>query len=551
MVNSSCLSPMALVILQLLSSDVANSFTIPSAPTFATSRQQAVTVAAPTATTLYAEKQTRSTLIKPQNKKVTPKSKSTSTTTATIETPTVEKTEEHEEIFGAKFFGGSAIKEELYDEAVEAQAGKIASLYPPKPKASKKVDMKDKVNQIEEKDDDDDDVSRGYKRFMDENAFDDVGRAIAQRLQTAINQELYIAENEDEEDVIHQGQVYAPNLKWNTPLGRSKDSKNPLQELANALDFYKRVDIAVISAKAIGDVNENDKVQTIEMRWEISAVWPNTWESRVLVTGTSALTVDKDSGTILSQADKLDMGGKDGQDAVGAISPQVQPRFWDLYHIGMTPSAELMPRVKPSSGAGKGAFSFSKYDVFEIPPRLVYQPTIEDLEGRAARTAESLPNDAFSCSIKTNGPFEQRYVTTSPVEVKIRRSEEKSILSWNVPVPAEFVSYYDELPVGNEDDDDAGESISQYSYESRRLVATLPFGGSAQDKEVSDIRKQLYEQVTKDGLKPKLVDGRPQFFFLNYDAKACFVADGGLGMAVYEWRPEFSNSNEVGIELAL
>ena len=411
--------------------------------------------------------------------------------------------------------------------------------------------MKDKVNQIEEKDDDDDDVSRGYKRFMDENAFDDVGRAIAQRLQTAINQELYIAENEDEEDVIHQGQVYAPNLKWNTPLGRSKDSKNPLQELANALDFYKRVDIAVISAKAIGDVNENDKVQTIEMRWEISAVWPNTWESRVLVTGTSALTVDKDSGTILSQADKLDMGGKDGQDAVGAISPQVQPRFWDLYHIGMTPSAELMPRVKPSSGAGKGAFSLSNYDVFEIPPRLVYQPTIEDLEGRAARTAESLPNDAFSCSIKTNGPFEQRYVTTSPVEVKIRRSEEKSILSWNVPVPAEFVSYYDELPVGNEDDDDAGESISQYSYESRRLVATLPFGGSAQDKEVSDIRKQLYEQVTKDGLKPKLVDGRPQFFFLNYDAKACFVADGGLGMAVYEWRPEFSNTNEVGIELAL
>ena len=551
MVNSSCLSPMALVILQLLSSDVANSFTIPFAPTFATSRQQAVTAAAPTATTLHAEKQTRSTLIKPQNKKVTPTSKSTTTTTATIETPTVEKTEKQEEIFGAKFFGGSAIKEELYDEAVEAQAGKIASLYPPKPKASKKVDMKEKGNQIEEKDDDDDDVSRGYKRFMDQNAFDDVGRAIAQRLQTAINQELYIAENEDEEDVIHQGQVYAPNLKWNTPLGRSRDSKNPLQELANALDFYKRVDIAVISAKAIGDVNENDKVQTIEMRWEISAVWPNTWESRVLVTGTSALTVDKDSGTILSQADKLDMGGKDGQDAVGAISPQVQPRFWDLYHIGMTPSAELMPRVKPSSGAAKGAFSLSNYDVFEIPPRLVYQPTIEDLEGRAARTAESLPNDAFSCSIKTNGPFEQRYVTTSPVEVNIRRSKEKSILSWNVPVPAEFVSYYDELPVGNEDDDDAGESISQYSYESRRLVATLPFGGSAQDKEVSDVRKQLYEQVMKDGLKPKLVDGRPQFFFLNYDAKACFVADGGLGMAVYEWRPEFSNSNEVGIELAL
>jgi len=61
----------------------------------------------------------------------------------------------------------------------------------------------------------------------------------------------------------------------------------------------------------------------------------------------------------------------------------------------------------------------------------------------------------------------------------------------------------------------------------------------------------LYEQVTKDGLRPKLVEGRPQFFFLNNDAKACFTADGGLGMAVYEWRPAFVKSNEVGIELEM
>ena len=46
-------------------------------------------------------------------------------------------------------------------------------------------------------------------------------------------------------------------------------------------------------------------------------------------------------------------------------------------------------------------------------------------------------------------------MTPSPVEVKIRkfvvRSEDKYILSWNAPVPAELVRkllcYYDELPV--------------------------------------------------------------------------------------------------------
>ena len=55
--------------------------------------------------------------------------------------------------------------------------------------------------------------------------------------------------------------------------------------------------------------------------------------------------------------------------------------------------------------------------------------------------------------------------------------------------------------------------------------------------EVTEIRKKLYEEVTKDGLKPKLDEkGRPQFFFLQNDAKACFTGDGG------DW-------NEVGIEL--
>lgn len=442
-------------------------------------------------------------------------------------------------MFGAKFFGGSAIKDELFDEAIEAQAGKISALYPPKAKANVKVITEEAT------DADADEEYKGYRRFMDEDAFDPESRSLAQRLQTAINQALYVTE--DDEDVISVSQVYSPNVQWKTPLSRAKESKNPLEELTNALDFYKRVDVAILSAKTVGGSggSSNDKVQKIETRWEISVVWPNTWESRVLIGGTSALTVDKDSGTILSQTDRLDQGGKDGQDRVSAIASQIQPRFWDLYHVGMTPSTELMPRIK--SSVKKGAFS--KYDVFEIPSRLVFQPSIEDFGGRTDRGAESLPNQAFSSSIVTSGPKTQRYVATSPLEVAIRRSDSKSIISWNVPVPAEFVSYYDELPVGDMDEVDI--SMCQYSYQPQRLVATFSYGGNAQDKEVSDIRKQLYEQVTKDGLKPKLVDGRPQFFFLNYNVKTCFTADGGLGMAVYEWRPQLSKSNEVGIELEL
>ena len=70
--------------------------------------------------------------------------------------------------------------------------------------------------------------------------------------------------------------------------------------------------MAILSAKTVGR-SERDEVQKIKSRWEISVIWPNTWESRVLIGGTSALTVDKESsGLILSQTDKLDLGGKDG-----------------------------------------------------------------------------------------------------------------------------------------------------------------------------------------------------------------------------------------------
>jgi Ni,Fe-hydrogenase I small subunit len=88
-------------------------------------------------------------------------------------------------------------------------------------------------------------------------------------------------------------------------------------------------------------------------------------------------------------------------------------------------------------------------------------------------------------------------------------------------------------------------------YEGKRQIATIPYGGAPQDEEVTAIRRKLYEQVIKDNLKPKLDEtGRPQFFFLQNDAKACYT-EGGLGMGVYDWRTPFVKANEVGIELEL
>ncbi|KAL3789311.1 hypothetical protein ACHAW5_010213 [Stephanodiscus triporus] len=180
----------------------------------------------------------------------------------------------------------------------------------------------------------------------------------------------------------------------------------------------------------------------VEVRWDVGAAWPNPWESRIILTGVSVLDVrEGEAGgfVLLGQRDVLD----GGDDVVGALAPQLSPRFWDVYHVGMTPSAEA---------------------------------------------AQALPNHAFTTAIKTMGPNKERFVPTSPVE----------------------------------------------------------------DEEVARLRKRLYDEaVERDGRTPKLdpYTGRPMFFFWMNDAKACFTRDGGLGMAVYEWRAGWSESNEVGIEL--
>lgn len=484
----------------------ANAFNIPF-----TSNQ----IHSSSSTSLHAQKQSRSSLLKVPSSVGKPKAVSKKNSE-----------EGEEEVFGAKFFGGSAVKEELFDAELEASAEKMNRLYP-----------KDTVEENEEP---------LYSRFLDTDAFpDNEARNVARRAQSAINQALYISDDGEEQKL---SPIYSPTLKWDTPLSKSDASKTPIDELASALDFYKRIDIAVIAGRTISSGNG---VSQMELRWEVSVVWPNAFQSRVLLPGTSQVTVDSSTGLILTQKDKLENGGKEGKDLIQAISSQLQPRFWDLYHIGMTPSAELLPRIKSSQSK-----MFSAYNLYELPPRLVLQPTIIDVNGRVTREAQILPNHAFSSIIKTTGARAQRYVPTSPIEVSIRREvgedkKSKSVISWSIGITPEFVSYYEDLVVAmaETEEDETREAACKYVYQQKRLVATMSYGGNAQDLEVTDIRKSLFEKVTKDGLKPKLVDGRPQFFFWNNDAKACFTADGGLGMTVYDWRPKSAKANEIGIEL--
>ena len=444
-------------------------------------------------------------------------------------------------IGGSQFFGGNKQKEELFDPEAERNAGKDIEL-----------------------------KAASYNRFASSvdgglGAFDTAEVAsIAQSLQRKINRVLY-SDNKKMRRVVEKNEKNAENedpatfsldatfgrsLSWETSMTTS--ATNPIDELVAAKNFYQNIDLAIVGGKK---VSEN----TVELDWDLSVVWPTFWSPRVLLAGTSTLTIAPDKTTITKQVDRI-FGADNGASLLSLLGNQISPRFWDWYHIGMTPSAEQVPR---KTLVKKGGVT-----VYQIPPQLVTTPTLIETGTRENRNAQMVPNHSFTCIIRTMGPKKDRdlYVPTTPVEVEIGRNksnknnnvevgddvDDRLLLSWSIPLSTQFQALNKNLLLPAEGDLEAEEGSfpdCNYVWQPLRQVATSKYGGSVQDEGISDIRKKLYEQVMKEGWKPKLdEDGKPKFFFWQNDIKACYIEDG-LGMVVYDWRPEFANSNEVGIEL--
>jgi hypothetical protein len=435
-------------------------------------------------------------------------------------------------IEGAEFFGGNKQKEEFFDPVAERQAAEEVQ------------------RQVQK--------SSSYGRFFSDSqqqlpseAFDNPCTArLGQSLQQYINSILHSSTPHTQPRSTVKVE-WTQKLSWNTPFVTGNDSgSSPSAELQSARDFYKQIDLAIVSGKQVSDT-------LMDFSWELSVVWPIFWAPRVLLSGTSTLTLNEalysssDTVTITNQVDRV--FGCSNNNILPLLASQIMPRFWDWYHIGMCPTTEQMPRQTIKKG---------KYTVYQLPSRLVMAPTVVETGTRETRTAEMVPNHAFTCIIKTMGPQKQDYVPTSPIQVQIGRrktnigedvNNDQLEISWSVPLSTQFQAINNELllPGKNPEDKEGTFPTCSYKLQSRRQVATIAYGGDVQDPEITKIRKLLYDQVLKDGWKPRLdEDGRPMFFFWQSDAKACYTQDG-LGMLVYEWRPKLANSNEVGIELQM
>merc|ERR1711966_468293 len=101
----------------------------------------------------------------------------------------------------------------------------------------------------------------------------------------------------------------------------------------------------------------------------------------------------------------------------------------------------------------------------------------------------------------------QSYIPASPLQVQIMPSGNGEgsppRLKWSIPLAVDFQTN-SEVPLPGDDPEARPNSEPNFEYEfqPRRLVATLPFGGTPQDVEIADVRKKLYDSVIKDGLNP-------------------------------------------------
>lgn len=446
-----------------------------------------------------------------------------STSTATTVTTTQQEWQDEDAgagVVGAQFFGGNKEKEEFYDPVAEAQASNLAF-------------VESSV------------TTTTFDRFQDRTAFDsDASAQLAISYQDFLNQALA---GESTQTNI----VFADNMQWESPFSTSGSNNNSLLgALQEAKQFYRRIHVAITSAKTLSE----QPGRTYKLGWEIGMAWPTFWEPSILLTGSSQVNlVDNDDGgrhRIAKQVDVLD-----DPDLMGNLVRQILPRFWDVYHIGMTPTAEMSPAWERRQG-----FLPQNFVLYDVPARWVWTPTLVDRGNREDGNASFLPNHAFTTAIRTMGPSKDTYVPTTPTQIDIQPSPNgPNTIQWKVPLTVQLQAQR-EWPLFQQSNEPGNESSSlsssfedssgSYVWQPARRVATLPTGiPRPQDEGITELRKRLYESVTAAGLKPKLdKNGRPLFFFWSAATKTCFT-EKGLGMTVYEWRPEFAQSNHVGMEL--
>jgi hypothetical protein len=411
------------------------------------------------------------------------------------------------DVEGYEFFGSNTRKAEFYDPVAENNLEAIETV--------------------------------PFDRFAD--------HAIGRRLQDAMN-----ALDES---------IYASNCQWETIAPwkeQGNNSRNPIAALKSASNFYRDMKFAIVSADAMTGNDTASTTTTYRVRWEMAVVWPIFWEPPVVLTGESLCTLRNDDQIIVRQVDSLDEGGhnsKNGDSLAGSLVRQIVPRFWDVYHLGITPVAEDRLMLASSSGSSP----LKPYQIRHVPPRWVRCITMRDTSDRSCNAAAYLPNQAFTSFLKTVGPMKETYGTVRGVSIELaavqvveqgnnsgQRQQQSAVdITWKIPLSVAYGAKPVWDLVADPDTEDS------YELQHAKTYAVIGYGGwGPQDSSVSAVRQKLFEAAVADGNKPALTaSGRPKFGFFDRTIKACYKETGGLSMVVYEWRPRWTDPYLIYLEL--
>ena len=202
---------------------------------------------------------------------------------------------------------------------------------------------------------------------------------------------------------------FAPSFSYDSPLSLDSSS-NPLERVATANKFFRSLSVSILDGEVVRSPSSPPSdISTVDLRWSVGFNWPTFWSPRVSLSGVSRLKVSSSptTTTVHEWTDRLSKISDDSSSSLLArVVPQLLPRFWDAYHVGMAPSSELRERHE----LNLSSFFPKPYKVYEVPATLALKTSITDKVGRSARLASVVPDVMFSNIIKTVGPSMEEYV---------------------------------------------------------------------------------------------------------------------------------------------
>mmetsp|Transcript_11734 Transcript_11734/g.25379 ORF Transcript_11734/g.25379 Transcript_11734/m.25379 type:complete len:541 (-) Transcript_11734:1935-3557(-) len=324
----------------------------------------------------------------------------------------------------------------------------------------------------------------------------------------------------------------SPSMAWNSELFTDQTSDEAVQQLVRLREFFEKVRLQFEFPRKL---TKSSSPNAFGVEWTLSGTWPLPWRPRVVVSGSSTVTVCESEG-----GDFLVNSVEDSwEQSIGMIYRQLLPRFGDVFELYTSPHAEYSTTTRRvlRTAADKS------YTIWEDAPGEEIRAKQNAQEVSDAWFAvPTAPPDAFAGRIKRAEVF----TAVSPICVSRRGSD----YEWRVAVPTE-------LRGGNRCRVN-GDVVQVVKHGRRQIAVGRRFGGFATSARAFDEAYALISRLRLDGVlegDPKdaasieAVVRSPIVRLASYDVKAGFNSRGEFAIVAFVSHLLQRRRNEIWVEL--